>query len=202
MAAYKRVFRRKYTWHKLFRRPPRRRPRGRIRPIVPVFILVVLGMIFIGSFMWNGNDVARTYGKEAVGYFTWPAPELHTVTSPFQAARKHPVLGVKRAHNGVDISGEHAMGSPVVAIGDGQVISIELEGGERGMNLQIQHCTGRNVWISRYQHLSAVKAQVGEKVQKGTAIGAVGDSGTGTGPHLHLELTYNGVLVDPLPLIE
>ncbi len=136
------------------------------------------------------------------GYFGWPTPELHTVTSKFAAARKHPVLGITRPHNGVDISGANAMGAPVCAIDDGVVISVNLNGGERGINIRVQHNIGDDVWISRYQHLSQANATVGQQVTKGTVIGAVGNSGIGTGPHLHLELTYNGVLIDPLPLIK
>ena len=94
------------------------------------------------------------------------------------------------------------MGSPVIAIADGTVIMVDPDGGERGMNIKVQHTIGEDVWVSRYQHLSAIKVEVGDKVQRGTVIAAVGNSGIGTGAHLHIELTYNGVLIDPLPLIK
>lgn len=136
------------------------------------------------------------------GYFGWPTPELHTVTSKFAAVRKHPVLGINRPHNGVDISGANAMGSPVCSIDEGVVTQVTLKGGERGINIKVQHNIDDDVWVSRYQHLSEVKVSVGDKVKKGTVIGAVGNTGIGTGPHLHIELTYNGVLIDPLPLIK
>lgn len=136
------------------------------------------------------------------GFFGWPTPELQTVTSKFDQKRMHPTLHVIRPHNGVDISGANAMGSPVVAIEEGKVIQVDTSGGERGINIRVQHNIKGDIWISRYQHLSAVKCEVGDKVQKGTVIGAVGNTGIGTGPHLHLELTFNGVLIDPLPLIQ
>lgn len=135
------------------------------------------------------------------GYFAWPTPTLHTVTSKFASVRLHPVLGINRPHNGLDISGANAMGSPVIAIADGTVVMVDPDGGERGMNIKVQHNIGKDVWISRYQHLSAIKVSVGDHVQRGTVIAAVGNSGIGTGAHLHIELTYNGVLIDPLPLI-
>lgn len=149
--------------------------------------------------VYNLPDYIESAGG---GYFGWPTPELHTVTSPFAAARKHPVLGITRPHNGVDISGANAMGSPVCSIDNGVVILVDLDGGERGINVKIQHNIGDDVWTSRYQHLSVSKVTVGQKVKKGTVIGAVGNSGIGTGPHLHIEITYNGVLLDPLPLIK
>lgn len=136
------------------------------------------------------------------GYFQWPTPELHEVTSQFASARKHPVFGMTRVHNGVDISGSKAMGSPVVAIDDGVVIYVNLNGGERGINVKVQHNIGDDVWVSRYQHLAVASVTVGQKVTKGEIIGSVGDSGVGTGPHLHLEVTYNGVPVNPLQLIQ
>ncbi|WP_324825082.1 M23 family metallopeptidase [Sinanaerobacter sp. ZZT-01] len=136
------------------------------------------------------------------GYFAWPTPELHTVTSKFASVRVHPVLGIKRAHNGVDISGSNAMGSPVIAIEDGTVIYVNLSGGERGINIKVQHKIGDDIWISRYQHLSAAKVEVGDEVKLGTVIGGVGNTGIGTGPHLHIEITYNGVLIDPLSVIQ
>ncbi|QIB69321.1 M23 family metallopeptidase [Aminipila butyrica] len=148
------------------------------------------------------NDLPYYIQSEVGGYFAWPTPELHTVTSKFSAARKHLILGITRAHNGVDISGADAMGSPVVAIDDGVVLSVNLNGGERGVNIRVQHNMGEDVWVSRYQHLASVEVEVGQVVAKGTVIGTVGNSGISTGPHLHLELTYNGVLVDPLPMIK
>ncbi len=150
----------------------------------------------------DANELPEYVKSSEGAYFQWPTPELNEITSNFAAARKHPVFGITRAHNGVDISGNEAMGSPVVAIGDGVVISVSLNGGERGINIRIQHNIGDDVWISRYQHLSVASAAVGQKVTKGTLIGSVGNSGICTGPHLHLELSYNGVLIDPLLLIK
>lgn len=153
--------------------------------------------------MFGGLYDLPDYIEDAAGgYFAWPTPKLHSVTSKFASVRVHPVLGMKRAHNGVDISGSNAMGSPVIAIEGGTVIYVDMAGGERGINIKVQHKIGDDVWISRYQHLSAVKAAVGDEVTRGTVIGAVGNTGIGTGAHLHIELIYNGVLIDPLPLIQ
>lgn len=174
--------------------------------IFALMAIVFISCIFtiLGRNMPSGDaDELPDYVKSAgEGYFQWPTPELNEITSKFAAARKHPVFGITRAHNGVDISGNDAMGSPVVAIGDGVVISVNLNGGERGINIRIQHNIGDDVWISRYQHLSVASAAVGQKVTKGTLIGSVGNSGICTGPHLHLELSYNGILIDPLLLIK
>ena len=136
------------------------------------------------------------------GFFGWPTPELKTVTSKFNKNRLHPTLNIIRPHNGVDISGANAMGSPVVSIHEGKVIQVDTNGGERGINIRVQHEVEGDIWVSRYQHLSAVNCKVGDKVKKGNVIGAVGNTGIGTGPHLHIELTFNGVLLDPLPLIQ
>lgn len=184
------------------RRPRRKNKRPhRIVLIIVVFILFIL--IFFNAIpCGNECDLPDYIESAKAGYFQWPTPELYQVTSKFSPKRKHPVFGIVRAHNGVDISGLNAMDSPVVAIEDGVVISVNLNGGERGINVRIQHNIDDDVWVSRYQHLSVESVAVGQKVTKGEIIGAVGNSGVGTGPHLHLEVTYNGVLIDPLQLIQ
>ena len=49
-----------------------------------------------------------------------------------------------------------------------------------------------------YAHMSATAAEVGSYVEAGDVIGYVGSTGNSTGPHLHLEVRFNGVHYDPL----
>ncbi len=56
-------------------------------------------------------------------------------------------------------------------------------------------------WTHTYCHLSLMGVQVGDTVQTGQIIGAVGATGRATGPHLHWALRYNGELVDPYPVL-
>jgi len=52
-------------------------------------------------------------------------------------------------------------------------------------------------WWSLYAHLSDVAVGDGQRVYQGQVIGYGGSTGNSTGPHLHLELKYNGQYVDP-----
>jgi murein DD-endopeptidase MepM/ murein hydrolase activator NlpD len=62
----------------------------------------------------------------------------------------------------------------------------------------IEHGRG---WATLYGHLSRIDVQVGQRVEQARTIGAVGSYGRSTGPHLHFEIRYNGVPVNPLTYI-
>jgi len=89
-------------------------------------------------------------------------------------------------------------GTPVVALGDGTVISAAWGGGG-GNTVKIRH---NSVYTTGYLHLSkygkGIKA--GARVQQGQVIGYVGSTGTATGPHLDFRVWKNGTPIDPLKL--
>ena len=55
---------------------------------------------------------------------------------------------------------------------------------------------------TRYAHMSAFRATVGQKVAAGDPIGAIGNTGRSTGPHLHFEVRINDRAVNPRPFLE
>ncbi|MEG0202422.1 M23 family metallopeptidase [Citrobacter sp.] len=125
--------------------------------------------------------------------FVWPV-EQHEVSSGF-GHRLHPILGRIMAHKGIDIP--LPIGSRVHAVADGVV---EESGYSRasGYFLVIRHTDG---WKSRYFHLSSVRVREGEKLSAGEEVATSGSSGLTTGPHLHLEIAWRGVAIDPQPLL-
>ncbi|WP_458389591.1 M23 family metallopeptidase [Sphingomonas sp. F9_3S_D5_B_2] len=113
------------------------------------------------------------------------------ITSYF-GNRYHPILHFTRFHAGLDIGA--SWGSPIVAAGDGRIVSAGWAGGY-GREVQIAHAGGMT---SIYGHMSQIVAEPGSMVRAGQLIGYVGSSGLSTGPHVHFEVRQNGAPVNPL----
>jgi murein DD-endopeptidase MepM/ murein hydrolase activator NlpD len=64
-----------------------------------------------------------------------------------------------------------------------------------GQTVMVDHGQGL---ISMYCHLSTISIKLGESVTTESVIGAVGQTGRVTGPHLHLSVSLNNARVDPL----
>jgi murein DD-endopeptidase MepM/ murein hydrolase activator NlpD len=123
------------------------------------------------------------------GYFIWPADGK--VVSGF-GPRKHPIAGVVRQHNGVDIDAPY--GAPVYAAASGRVLVASGMGGY-GLTVVIDHGDGLS---TLYAHLSQILVDASGQIQQGAVIGKVGSTGYSTGPHLHFEIRINGEPRDPL----
>ncbi|MCL2408552.1 MAG: peptidoglycan DD-metalloendopeptidase family protein [Oscillospiraceae bacterium] len=154
---------------------------------------------------WRRQEAARiareaSAGRTAVavrgtGELVWPVAGTNrsNVTSPF-GVRRHPVFGTNRMHNGIDIGAPH--GRNVFAADSGSVI-ISRHNASFGNYIVIAH-GGDNRMTTLYAHLSTRSVSVGDTVSRGQVIGRVGSTGISTGPHLHFEVTVNGVRVNPL----
>ena len=95
------------------------------------------------------------------------------------------------AHTGTDIA--CSIGTPIKAVEDGTV-TFASRNGSYGNLVKISHGNGVETW---YAHCSKIYATVGQKIEAGDVIAAVGATGNVTGPHLHLEIRINGVAVNP-----
>ncbi|AKG43230.1 M23 family metallopeptidase [Streptomyces xiamenensis] len=101
-------------------------------------------------------------------------------------------------HTGIDFPA--ATGTPVLAVGDGEVISAG-DGGSYGNQVVIKHADGH---YSQYAHLSSLSVSAGQSVSAGDQIGGVGSTGNSTGPHLHFEIRTGadyGSDIDPLAFL-
>ncbi|MDA3058030.1 M23 family metallopeptidase [Campylobacter sp. VBCF_05 NA6] len=107
--------------------------------------------------------------------------------------RTHPIAGVKRMHHGIDLRA--SVGTPVIATADGFVDFAGESGNGYGILVRITHNYG---FSTRYGHLSSVSVAPGMWVSKGTIIGYTGNTGYSTGPHLHYEVRFLGMTLDPL----
>ena len=118
----------------------------------------------------------------------WPVQGW--VTSGF-GFRTNPFTGLNQMHEGLDIS--NRLGTPVVATGDG-IVSATGKDFSYGNVVVVSHGFGI---ITRYNHLSKILVNAGQKVRRGDKIAEVGTTGKSTGPHLHYEVKVNGIPVNP-----
>jgi len=95
------------------------------------------------------------------------------------------------AHTGLDIAAK--TGTPIAAAASGTVTYSAYQG-SLGYLVKISHGDGVETY---YAHCSKLYAQVGQYVNQGDIIAAVGSTGNSTGPHLHLEVRVNGVAYNP-----
>ena len=96
-----------------------------------------------------------------------------------------------RWHKGVDLAVSE--GTPVYAADNGKVIVSEWSD-SYGNYIIIDHQNGLK---TLYAHNSALLVNVGDTVTKGRQIALSGNTGNSTGPHVHFEVHYNGVTVNP-----
>lgn len=91
-------------------------------------------------------------------------------------------------HEGIDIAHDDGGNRIVVAAADGEVSHKGWISGY-GKTLEVSHWDG---WSSLYAHLSQYDVNEGEEVDQGQIIGKTGETGSGSGIHLHQELRYKG----------
>lgn len=134
------------------------------------------------------DDLAN-YAEAVEGVpLAMPVQAAFRYTSPFG-----PRWG--RMHEGVDMAGP--VGTPVYATADGVVTFAGWQNGY-GRIVIVRHAYGVE---TRYPHLNAIRAEVGQRVEVGEQVGDMGNSGRSTGPHLHYEVRVDGEAVDPMTFI-
>lgn len=122
----------------------------------------------------------------------WPANGR--VTSGF-GYRSSPLTGRRSLHQGLDLANK--IGTPVWATARGVVTHAGWDKAY-GKAISIDH--GNNI-VTKFAHLNTISVQVGQTVQRGEVIGAMGNTGRSTGPHLHYEVKVGGAPVNPMRYI-
>lgn len=118
------------------------------------------------------------------------------MTSPY-GYRVHPISGVTRLHNGVDLAA--VTGTPIFASKSGVVTTACIGWGNGyGNHVVINHGDG---YSTLYAHQSALNVYEGQIVSQGDVIGYVGSTGNSTGPHLHFTVFKNGETINPMTCI-
>lgn len=151
--------------------------------------------LFVGQKLFiPGASLSSFELRKALGeLFIYP---IHgRLTSPF-GYRSDPFTGARSFHSGIDLAAP--TGTAVKATLDGKIA-------ETGFNrifgnyVIITHERG---YQSLYGHLSAIYVKRGQYVTQGTSVGAVGNTGYSTGPHLHLSIYKNGSLINPFSVLK
>ncbi len=124
-------------------------------------------------------------------------PSIHapsTVSSGF-GTRKHPISGKIKPHRGIDLP--FPSGTPILAPANGLIIFSGWKNGF-GNVIQIDHGNG---YSTLFAHNSINLVHTGDYVTITTTIAKVGATGWATGPHIHLEVRFEGNLLNPLKFL-
>ena len=129
--------------------------------------------------------------QSSSGGYIWPVDSRY-ITSTV-GGRTSPGGVGSTNHKGTDI-GRVGYTSPIYASKAGTVI-VSQYSSSYGNYVVVSHGSGNT---TLYAHMSSRKVEVGQYVNQGAVLGITGSTGNSTGPHLHFEITENGVRINPL----
>jgi murein DD-endopeptidase MepM/ murein hydrolase activator NlpD len=140
-----------------------------------------------------GNGYYAPDGKNLRKAFMRSPLEFSRVSSGF-GMRRHPIAQAWRKHEGIDYAAP--TGTRVRAVGDGVVEYAGAKGGYGNVVILRHH----GQYATVYAHLSRVAVRRGARVAQNDTIGAVGQTGWATGPHLHYEFRVGGQARNPFSI--
>lgn len=129
----------------------------------------------------------KVISSRGTGEFTWPTVGGYISSGMGQRWGE--------LHRGIDIA--RPSNYNILASDNGVVVSAGVSG-SYGNRIVINHNNG---YTTLYGHLSSIKVEVGQVVEKGSIIGIMGSTGNSTGTHLHFEVKKNGSLENPLSYV-
>lgn len=124
--------------------------------------------------------------------FDWPVWEARMTRGFLPRGTKRR----RRPHKGIDLAAPR--GTAVLSSHDGEVIYTGKGFKGYGKMVMIESPDG---WATLYGHLDKIIVPEGHKIRQGEVIGALGNTGRSSGPHLHFEIRKLDGPVDPLPLL-
>lgn len=145
----------------------------------------------------NYEEIEKTLKENEAMYESMPALKpCDGYIAEDYGMRMHPILKIMLMHSGIDILTD--VGTKVYAPGSGKVSFIGARSGY-GTTLEIDHGFG---YTTQYAHLDRIVVKEGQRVTRGDLIAYSGNTGKlSTGPHLHYEVRYDGVTVNPINFI-
>ena len=158
----------------------------------------------IDSLIRDANSLSETFAAisdsmarllDRVSTRPLSMPTEGWLSSRYANRRLHPISNKYLPHHGIDVAA--GSGTPITAPGAGKVLRVVRAAGY-GLMVEIDHGDGI---VTRYGHCSKILVKAGARIVRGEVIALVGNTGLSTGPHLHYEILYHGVAVDPLTFI-
>lgn len=134
----------------------------------------------------SAKELPSTHGI----VFSAPVLDEAQLVSEF-GVRDDPLLDSIRWHGGIDLAADWA--AAVHAPASGAVVYADTKPGY-GQTVDLQVSDG---WVIRMAHLSGIAVKPGDQVDAGHVLGAVGSTGRGVDPHLHLETRFQDKQYDP-----
>lgn len=135
--------------------------------------------------------------KKVKPFFDWPVWEARMT----RGYLPHGTKKRKRPHRGIDLAAPR--GSAVMASHDGVVIytGSGFKGYGKMIMIESKDPGDGGNWATLYGHLDKILVYEGKKVRQGEVMGALGNTGRSSGPHLHFEIRRLNGPIDPLPLL-
>lgn len=132
-----------------------------------------------------------THVGDKLSFFPLGFPSDGEQTSGYGYRRDPLMPDSLESHFGLDFRGN--MGDSIRTTADGVIRMAGFNGGY-GNCVIITHSNG---FETLYGHMSKILVKDGDRVKAGDKIGLVGSTGRSTGPHVHYEVLFNGVRVNP-----
>ena len=140
------------------------------------------------------NSIKTTQQKSTTRqkpFFDWPVVEARMTRGFLPRGTKKR----RRPHKGIDLAAQR--GTAVLASHDGIIIYTGKEFKGYGKMIMIE----KDNWATLYGHLDKIVVYEGQKIRQGEVIGALGNTGRSSGPHLHFEIRKTDGPIDPLPYL-
>lgn len=172
---------------------PAKRLTGQGGPFIPAYTAeedrFAMGALIERMQQWNGMKEAMKRLPLAV-----PIHGEYELNSGF-GTRADPLNHRTAIHEGLDFGAP--TGTPIYATGEGEVVFAGRKDGY-GLIVEVEHGNGIS---TRYAHMSRIRVQAGQKVNRATIVGLVGSTGRSTGAHLHYEVRVSDTPKDPIKFI-
>ncbi len=140
----------------------------------------------------NSYKKNKSHTMKKKPFFDWPVFEARMSRGWLPKGTKR---NRRRPHKGIDLAAPR--GTAVLASHDGVILYTGKDFRGYGKMIMIE----QEGWATLYAHLDKIVVYEGQKIRQGDVIGALGNTGRSSGPHLHFEIRKLDGPIDPLPLL-